>query len=185
MTVEANLKTQHAVPEVDEADPSGSIVFRSIKDVVPRPKEGVRAPSGERARQQKEARRPGPGDLAHTRGARRGDERRPRRRRPVPSPGQFEGIEGMGPCKVALQLRCNSLSHNYGTCPPTGPTLLRQAVVGRALLAWFENATNATLVLPTCRDIEESRSASWPRTPQRPRRQSQPAAVRRMGHRAE
>ena len=36
MTVEANLKTQHAVPEVDEADPSGSIVFRSITDVVPR-----------------------------------------------------------------------------------------------------------------------------------------------------
>ena len=93
-------------------------------------------------------------------------------------------FEDMGPCKVALQLRCNSLSHNYGTCPPTGPTLLRQAV-GRAVLAWFENATNATLVLPTCRDIEESRSASWPRTPQRPRRQSQPAAVHRMGHRAE
>ena len=30
MTLEANLKTQHAVPEVPEAGPSGSIVFRTI-----------------------------------------------------------------------------------------------------------------------------------------------------------
>ena len=36
MTVEANLKTQHAVPEVDEAGPSGSIVLRNITDIVPR-----------------------------------------------------------------------------------------------------------------------------------------------------
>ena len=36
MTLEANLRTQHAVPEVDEAGPSASIVFRTIMDVVNR-----------------------------------------------------------------------------------------------------------------------------------------------------
>ena len=34
MTLEANLKTQHAVPEVEEAGPSGSIVFRTITKTV-------------------------------------------------------------------------------------------------------------------------------------------------------
>ena len=34
MTMEANLKTQHAVPPVDEAGPSGSIVFRTITKTV-------------------------------------------------------------------------------------------------------------------------------------------------------
>lgn len=35
MTLEANLQTKHAVPEVDECGPSGSIVFRTITDAVP------------------------------------------------------------------------------------------------------------------------------------------------------
>ena len=60
-------------------------------------------------------------------------------------------FEDMGPCKVALQLRCNIFSHNRGTCPPAGPTPLRQAG-GRAVLAWL---TTGTLLLPTRRDIEE------------------------------
>ena len=60
-------------------------------------------------------------------------------------------FEDMGPCKVALQLRCDLFGHNRGTTPPAGPTPLRQAV-GQAVLAWFENTR---LVLPTCRDIEE------------------------------
>lgn len=34
MTMEANLKTQHAVPPVEEAGPSGSIVFRTITKTV-------------------------------------------------------------------------------------------------------------------------------------------------------
>ena len=34
MTLEANLKTQHAVPPVDESGPSGSIVFRTIDTVM-------------------------------------------------------------------------------------------------------------------------------------------------------
>ena len=32
MTMEANLATQHAVPEVESAGPSGSIVFRTITE---------------------------------------------------------------------------------------------------------------------------------------------------------
>jgi hypothetical protein len=35
MTLEANLMTQHAVPKVEEAGPSGSLVFRTIDEVVP------------------------------------------------------------------------------------------------------------------------------------------------------
>ena len=70
-------------------------------------------------------------------------------------------FEDMGPCKVALQLRCNIFSHNYARSPPAGPTAVRQAV-GRAVLAWFENAT---LVLPTCRDIEECFLASHSAAP--------------------
>ena len=35
MTLEANLATKHGVPVVDEAGPSGSIVFRTIDTVVP------------------------------------------------------------------------------------------------------------------------------------------------------
>ena len=35
MTLEANLLTQHSVPKVDEAGPSGSIVFRTIKNALP------------------------------------------------------------------------------------------------------------------------------------------------------
>ena len=34
MTLEANLLTRHGVPEVAEAGPSGSLVFRSIMDTV-------------------------------------------------------------------------------------------------------------------------------------------------------
>ena len=34
MTLEANLKTKHGVPAVEEAGSSGSIVFRSITDRV-------------------------------------------------------------------------------------------------------------------------------------------------------
>ena len=34
MSLEANLQTKHAVPEVDDAGPSGSIVFRTITDTV-------------------------------------------------------------------------------------------------------------------------------------------------------
>ena len=34
MTLEANLTTQHAVPVVDEAGPSGSLVFRTITETV-------------------------------------------------------------------------------------------------------------------------------------------------------
>ncbi len=34
MTLEANLLTQHSVPVLDEAGPSGSIVFRTITEVV-------------------------------------------------------------------------------------------------------------------------------------------------------
>ena len=34
MTLEANLRTKHGVPAVDEAGPSGSIVFRTIDDQV-------------------------------------------------------------------------------------------------------------------------------------------------------
>ena len=52
-TIEANLKTQHAVPEVDEAGPSGSIVLRNITDIVPREEyarrlESARANKGKR-----------------------------------------------------------------------------------------------------------------------------------------
>ena len=35
MTLEANLQTKHGVPVVQQAGPSGSIVFRTIKTVVP------------------------------------------------------------------------------------------------------------------------------------------------------
>ena len=35
MTLEANLVTQHGVPEVDHAGPSGSLVFRTITEKVP------------------------------------------------------------------------------------------------------------------------------------------------------
>lgn len=35
MTLEANLATKHAVPVVKESKPSGSIVFRTIKTVIP------------------------------------------------------------------------------------------------------------------------------------------------------
>ena len=35
MTLEANLLTQHAVPKMEGAGPSGSIVFRTIAEVVP------------------------------------------------------------------------------------------------------------------------------------------------------
>ena len=34
MTLEANLRTQHAVPAVDHAGPSGSIVFRTVTERV-------------------------------------------------------------------------------------------------------------------------------------------------------
>ena len=34
MTLEANLRTKHGVPAVDEAGSSGSIVFRTITDRV-------------------------------------------------------------------------------------------------------------------------------------------------------
>jgi len=34
MTLEANLKTKHGVPEVEQCGPSGSIVFRSISDKI-------------------------------------------------------------------------------------------------------------------------------------------------------
>ena len=34
MTLEANLRTQHAAPAVDHAGPSGSIVFRTITERV-------------------------------------------------------------------------------------------------------------------------------------------------------
>ena len=35
MTQAGNISTQHAVPEVEEAGMSGSIVFRTITDVIP------------------------------------------------------------------------------------------------------------------------------------------------------
>ena len=35
MTTESNLLTQHAVPPVANCAPSGSIVFRTVIDVVP------------------------------------------------------------------------------------------------------------------------------------------------------
>ena len=65
-------------------------------------------------------------------------------------------FEDMGPCKVALQLRCNIFSHNRATTPPAGPTEVREAV-GRAVLA---RLTIGTLLLPTRRDIEECLLAS-------------------------
>ena len=34
MTLEANLRTQHGVPEVSDSGPSGSLVFRTISEVV-------------------------------------------------------------------------------------------------------------------------------------------------------
>ena len=34
MTLEANLRTQHGVPEVDDSGPSGSLVFRTITEIV-------------------------------------------------------------------------------------------------------------------------------------------------------
>ena len=36
MTLEANLETKHGVPVVEEAGPSGSIVFRTITTTVSR-----------------------------------------------------------------------------------------------------------------------------------------------------
>ena len=65
-------------------------------------------------------------------------------------------FEDMGPCKVALQLRCNIFSHNRAAPPPAGPTEEREAV-GRAVQAWL---TTGTLLLPTRRDIEERLLAS-------------------------
>jgi len=35
MTLEANLMTQHGVPEVEKAGPSSSCVFRTITERVP------------------------------------------------------------------------------------------------------------------------------------------------------
>ena len=34
MTLDANLRTQHGVPEVDDSGPSGSLVFRTITETV-------------------------------------------------------------------------------------------------------------------------------------------------------
>ena len=60
-------------------------------------------------------------------------------------------MDDMGPCKVALQLRCNIFSHNRATTPPAGPTELRLAA-GRAVLEWL---TTASLILPNRTDVEQ------------------------------
>ena len=46
MTLEANLQTQHGVPAVVEAGPSGSLVFRTITERVPMKRKSTSAPKG-------------------------------------------------------------------------------------------------------------------------------------------
>ena len=58
---------------------------------------------------------------------------------------------GMGPCKVAVQLRCSVFKRNRGTNPPASPIIAFQAA--SAVVAWL---VEAELRLPSLAECQQA-----------------------------